>query len=542
MPKQSVRNSIWNYLQPVLVGLAPMLVFVSNNADVIKPAWIVRPFLGITLIALCIAFVCRRAFKNPKHGAVVASLIVVLCLSSGLLLEEVTRLLSRSGVTADLMWNLRARQQLITVLALIIQIVVMLMLSLAMSQHPKIARTLATILNIAGLTFLLSSSIIIINSRLSSRLINVDPTGISVDEIDSLSSPDPLPDIYYIILDSYAGRGSLQQEFAFDNSSFLSTLDDHGFVINDGALSNYYRSAYSIASTLNMDYLHDLAARSGIDTLDGFGLSRSIRQSMIRRILSQFDYQTVAFASGFFPTDISDADVYFPEDSRGLNRLENTLLSWTLYAYLLPFSDNGTDALFVPTYSAHFNTISNTLNTLGTLGTADSPILVIAHVLVPHPPFVFDRDGEVTIPPRSFGLDDAGGFPGSFDEYSEGFIDQTIFINQKITDVVEGILATSTRPSIIILQGDHGVRWKCDMDAATCEDDWIAFSILDARLFPGVRITEEEAALSPVNTFRLILNAYFGAQLPYLPDRSFISGGDWRILEEIEPIEFPMRE
>ncbi len=539
---QSMRNSIWNYLQPVLVGLAPMLVFTGNNADVIKPAWIVRPFLVITLIALCIAFACQRGFKDPKHGAVVASLIVILCLSSGLLLEEVTRLLSRSGVTTGLMWNVRERQQLIAVLALVLQVIVLLMLGLAMNQSPKFVRTLAAILNIAGLTFIVSSLIIIFNTKLSSRMVSVDPAGITLEGIDSLSPPDPLPDIYYIILDSYAGRESLQQEFEFDNSSFLSALDDHGFLINDGALSNYYRSAYSIASTLNMDYLHDLAARSGIETLDGFGLSRSIRQSVIRRILSQFGYQTVAFASGFFPTDIYDADVYFPEDSRGLNRLENTLLSWTLYAYVLPFADNGSDALFAPTYNAHINTLTRTLNTLGTMGTAETPIFVVAHVLAPHPPFVFDRDGEVTIPPRTFGLDDAGGFQGSNDEYSDGFVDQTMFINQKVRDIVEGILTLSPHPSIIILQGDHGVRWKCDMDSATCEDDWIAFSILDARLLPGVRISEEEAALSPVNTFRLILNAYFGGQLSYLQDRSFISAGDWRILEDIKPIEFPMRE
>ena len=45
---------------------------------------------------------------------------------------------------------------------------------------------------------------------------------------------------------------------------------------------------------------------------------------------------------------------------------------------------------------------------------------------------------------------------------------------------------------------------------------------------PGNEAPEVPATLSSVNTFRLIFDAYFGADLPLLADRSFTSAGKYR--------------
>lgn len=541
MAIQSVKSSIWSYLQPVMLALAPLLIFLSDNIDIVKPIWAIRPVLLITIFALCIAFICHRVFRSHQHGMVIASLITVLFLHSGLLLAEIIKLLSKFRIAAGVPWFEQERQQLIAVLAVVIQVILIVMVASALRQYPTLVSKLAVVLNIAALTFMISSFFVATGTLLRSKEITANPAGVTSEDIASLSAPDPLPDIYYIILDSYPGEDSLRQEFGFDNSSFLGYLEDRGFDINNEALSNYYRSAYSIASTLNMDYIHDLATRSEVNNLDGFALSRVIRQSAIRRILSGFGYQTVSFSTGFFLTDVFDADVYYSEDRSGLNPVETTILPWTVYAYLLPFIAEGGEALFAPTYTYHVSTISGTLDLLEASSTDDEPRFFFAHILAPHPPFVFDRDGETIIPPRQFGLDDAGAYPGTTQEYQNGFTDQTIYINDRLKAIIESIQSDLTRPSIIILQGDHGVRWKCDMDSANCEDIWVAYSILDARYLPGVELTENEAALSPVNTFRLILNTYFGGRISYVADSTNISVGDWMILDNIEPLDIPSR-
>ena len=63
-----------------------------------------------------------------------------------------------------------------------------------------------------------------------------------------------LPDIYYIILDSYTGERALKKYFGFDNSKFIKSLTDKGFYVASKSRTNYSTTTLSIPSTLNMQY------------------------------------------------------------------------------------------------------------------------------------------------------------------------------------------------------------------------------------------------------------------------------------------------
>ena len=64
-----------------------------------------------------------------------------------------------------------------------------------------------------------------------------------------------MPDIYYIILDDYAGIQSLKQNFNFDNTEFYDQLSKKGFFVSSNSFSNYPFTILSIPSSLNMQYL-----------------------------------------------------------------------------------------------------------------------------------------------------------------------------------------------------------------------------------------------------------------------------------------------
>jgi len=62
------------------------------------------------------------------------------------------------------------------------------------------------------------------------------------------------PDVYYIILDGYAGSESLQRIANYDNSNFIDFLTEKGFYVSSESFSNYANTRLSIPSTLNMRY------------------------------------------------------------------------------------------------------------------------------------------------------------------------------------------------------------------------------------------------------------------------------------------------
>ena len=81
----------------------------------------------------------------------------------------------------------------------------------------------------------------------------------------SLQPPagQPLPDVYVIIMDAYERDSVLREFHGYDNSPFLNSLEDMGFYVAYGSLSNYRHTELSLSSLLNMEYIQDFPDRFG---------------------------------------------------------------------------------------------------------------------------------------------------------------------------------------------------------------------------------------------------------------------------------------
>ena len=64
---------------------------------------------------------------------------------------------------------------------------------------------------------------------------------------------------------------------------------------------------------------------------------------------------------------------------------------------------------------------------------------------------------------------------------------------------------------MIIIQGDHGLDTEARM------------AILNAYYLPGDGAKMLYPTITPVNSFRVVFNAYFGQEYPILPDTSLYS-------------------
>ncbi len=99
------------------------------------------------------------------------------------------------------------------------------------------------------------------------------------------------------------------------------------------------------------------------------------------------------------------------------------------------------------------------------------------------------------------------------DLFAKGYKNQLTFINNKMLEAVDTILANSKTPPIIVIQGDHGPWLQTNPNR---------MKILNAYYLPGHN-DRLYPAITPVNTFRLIFDSYFGGKYDLLPDVSYFS-------------------
>ena len=155
----------------------------------------------------------------------------------------------------------------------------------------------------------------------------------------------------------------------------------------------------------------------------------------------------------------------------------------------------------------------------------DSPVFVFAHLLACHPPFVFDQEGK-RVPDDIKKVSVEGiPFPLYADEkaYRRSYIRQMVYFTSRVRRVLENILQRSNRACIIVVQSDHGPGSRSDMLTSDNPHLQETMSILNAYYFPGEAYGRLYSTITPVNTFRVILDQYFGTSLGLLPDSSYFT-------------------
>lgn len=341
-----------------------------------------------------------------------------------------------------------------------------------------------------------------------------EPRGVSALGADNapiqndLILPQNPPDVYYIILDSYARDDFLQSVYGYDNTEFITALKDRGFYIGACSQSNYVRTEISLASSLNMMYLQELDDEFKPESTARRTLWNSLKHSAVRHNFEIMGYETINFATGFSWNELEDADHFItpPPFTSGLTEFEGLFLRTTLAKYAQDWGWVDPDAVMGQSFRDRFNNVFDSMDEVANM---QGPQFSYIHLISPHPPFVFDAEGNPNYPPDFW--NEQREYP--YDDYQRGYVGQLTFLNKKMLGAVDTILAESETPPIIVIQGDHGA-WMQPKDRRM----WI----FNAYYLPGHE-DELYPTISPVNTFRLIFNAYFGGDYEMLEDVSYFS-------------------
>lgn len=323
-----------------------------------------------------------------------------------------------------------------------------------------------------------------------------------------LVRPESPPDVYLFLLDSYTRADLLKQAYGFDNSEFLQELEKRGFFVAECSQSNYVRTEISLASSLNMAYLQGLSDKFIPENTGRRLLWDSLRHNAVRYNFESLGYETISVETEFAWLNMEDTDHFLrpPAISSGMTEFEGLFLRTTLARYVADWGWVDPDTLLGVTARDRFNNVFDNIESIASM---PQPTFAYLHVISPHPPFVFDANGNPTAPADFW--NEQRLYPANL--YQKGYVDQAQFLNKKMLQAVDTILAESDVPPIIIIQGDHG-PWLQPKDKRM----WI----LAALYFPNHK-DKLYPEITPVNFFRLVFNTYFGGKYDILADVSYFS-------------------
>jgi hypothetical protein len=492
-------------IHPFLLAAYPVLFLYSHNLGEVAFRETIAPIvitLGLTLLLWSIlGFI----FKNWKKSGIIVSLFLVLFFSYGYFRAPL------KGKELVLLMNS-----------------IWIMLFTLGSFFTTVSRkdfTKATmILNVvAGVLIALPVLNIIIHqfSNIGRTSHYNGSMSIQTDSQPTIQKQS-YPDIYFIILDAYAREDILREIYNFDNSKFLNFLRDRGFYIANQSTSNYCQTGLSVGSCFNLSYLDGLVKQIGQNNKSRKPLETIIKKSFVFTYLKKRGYKIVAFASDRPETKLQDAADTYLEREASINMFYTALKNMT------PLPDITVAPKKLNDFDKYRQDILYILDNLGKVaGHFQSPKFVFAHIESPHPPFVFGPNGEARNLEARFNDHDGDWLirPGrlSLQEYRRYYTDQVVFLNNRMEKVVDEILKNSKQPPIIMMLGDHGPRSGMVWENPRKTDVHECLSILNAYYLPNNGDKLLYPQITPVNSFRVIFNYYFGEQSNLLPDRSYFS-------------------
>jgi hypothetical protein len=494
------KNRQWA-IHPFLFCVYPIVAMVAHNLTEMRLTDALRALL-VSLLVTGVLFVLLRALLGDgARAALVCSLGILLFFSYG----HVYNLFRDTTVFGVYLFRHRMLG--------FIWLGIFVLGSWLIVRKLRDPRPLSSALNLVASIALAIPLFNITSYQVKTANLQVKPH--SQESYASASSEQAYPDVYYIILDGYSRADYLLQGFNYDNSPFLDALRQRGFYIAECSQSNYNQTRQSLVSSLNMDYVTSVypATYQNLNQVDVYkkGLEQFIKNSQVRDNFEKLGYTSVAFETGYPWTEIDDADVFLTRTGReaklnllsGVNDFEAMLIRSSGLLFLSAISPQAADVL-LPELNFpnkdHRDLVLFELDALREVLAIQSPKFVFAHIVSPHEPMVFGPNGETLEREPS---------------YDKGYPDQIAYLNKRILPIVDSILQNSPTPPVIIIQGDHGARQNVG--------EYGRLGILNAYYLPdgGERMLYN--SITPVNTFRVLFNTYFGQDYELLEDISYKS-------------------
>ena len=316
-----------------------------------------------------------------------------------------------------------------------------------------------------------------------------------------------MPDIYIVILDSYPRADVLMELHRFDNTQFLNHLRKAGFYVAAESQTNYMTTFLSLASMLNLEYLdHTSEGTAHLRLFDNRALWLA-KSSGFRTILLPTIWD-LSKEIGLINVDLTSRTDFHKFGKLGPISA-GSLLGHDFGTSLIRSTMLGPIANQTGWIRDNEAAIfTGNIEQMKMIPTLDGSSFTFAHFFPPHPPYLFDRFGN---------LYDEDLFD---DADRELYVEQLIWVNKSISDAIDRILEQAKDRSVIVVLSDHGpASLAATSDPYRFKErsrNLIAIHLPDTCEQNGMYPT-----ITPVNILRLVFDSCLGTEFGLLEDKTF---------------------
>lgn len=486
-PKNNKKKKKLLVFHPILIGLYPVLALLSYNIIQLDPVYAVRAIIATLLISVAAFGISVLATRDRYKGGLLASLFLILFLTYG----HIYNLLENKSFLGHHRY------------LIVLWVVLFAAGAFFIFRIKKKPRTSSSFLNYFSIVLILIPLFQIVSFEMR----QTKPSAVTNPNVDEIWQPAgqakaDSPDVYYIILDAYSRSDMLKQYYGYDNSAFIQELRDMGFYVADCSKSNYSYTPSSMASALNMDYLDNFASAIIKENRSFYDLGETIKHSKVRDLFNQLGYRFVSLNTNIWWLNITDADQFISQYDSSWQELLNFKLLGNFEKYYVRTTalriieefatsqQNRFGKAMLSAEEAHYQMINFNFDQLEQLPQNESPKFVYAHLVAPHFPYVFNPDGSFEYTASN----------------APGYTNEIQYVDQRVLQMMHQIIENSDTPPVVLLQSDHG------LNAEVRNANLMAYYLPDEgneALYPSI---------TPVNSFRIVFNHYFGAEYPLLED------------------------
>jgi hypothetical protein len=491
----------------VIWAVVPVTYLAARNSDepgiVSQAQW---PLFIAAAAALLLTAVLGLLLRRLVLAAALATLGVLFFYGYGMVHEAA----SATGLEAPtVLSRTLGRQAVLLPVALVLLAALAALAWLNRNRLHGIMRAVA----ITGGVVVLINLVLLVQDSVS-----VGSSTVETPRAQPAATSVQLPDIYYIIVDGYGREDVLKEAQGFDNGPFTAYLRSKGFLVHDGAVSNYANTQSSIPATLNMVHVA------------GLSQGEVIRLRTLPREQTAVAKQARALGYEFQSIDSSDWNLGVATAGGGWRShlatpfsaelASNTLLRvvWGRLLHIERFW----------TLQGTGRNLPRVQERVAAIALDPRPTFTVNYNLPPHAPYLFRRDGSESPYADVYNVD-----PSLFyEEWASAYVEQIEYLNSLLVRTIDTLIADSPQPPVIIIQSDHGPARLHVLAAAAERSDgprehWERLGILSAYLMPPQCAGAAYEGMTPVNTFRSVFKACFGIPFDMLPDTSH-----WSLAED----------